>query len=418
MIRLSMIAACAAVALANVANAEEIQSPPGRSLPLGARTLPVNLSRVLIDIPVGQRIGIQQGGLFCIPMEVLKWRSGRFDVADAAFPDVFRRAMRAAGFQSGTDNLFDPSADNAGEFAVGARVKSIDAKICSSQYDDTRLWQKGSATLAVEWQVYSRLQQRVVATISTTGFFELRRAEPDNVVPILLGAFERNATALTEDAEFKKLFVRPANDAEGPQKIVASADPIVLNAAPKTTGPISEASGSVVAIFAGDGFGSGFLVSSDGYVLTNAHVVGAERKVRVRWSDGFESEGEVLRNAKARDVALIRTNPHGRQPFPLHRGAATPGAAVFAIGTPLDAKFQGTLTKGIVSANRIFDGYSYIQSDVLVNHGNSGGPLLDEKGAVIGITVKGYDIGGAPAGLNLFIPIGDALDFLNLKPAT
>ncbi|MFB2351152.1 trypsin-like peptidase domain-containing protein, partial [Priestia megaterium] len=89
-----------------------------------------------------------------------------------------------------------------------------------------------------------------------------------------------------------------------------------------------------------------------------------------------------------------------------------PGEAVFAIGSPLSAELQSTVTKGVVSANRIQDGFSFIQSDVAVTHGNRGGPLLDETGAVGGVTVSGLAPAGAPIGLNFFIPIGDALDFL------
>ena len=86
-------------------------------------------------------------------------------------------------------------------------------------------------------------------------------------------------------------------------------------------------------------------------------------------------------------------------------------------GAPLDLKFQSTVTKGIVSANGLYDGFSFIQSDVAVTHGNSGGPLLNEKGAVVGITDWGQTEDGSRVGLNFFIPIGDALDFLNLKTA-
>ena len=62
------------------------------------------------------------------------------------------------------------------------------------------------------------------------------------------------------------------------------------------------------------------------------------------------------------------------------------------------------------------DGFSFIQSDVTVNPGNSGGPLLDEQGRVVGLTVLSYRPDGGPTGLNLFIPIGDAIDFLGLSP--
>ena len=75
------------------------------------------------------------------------------------------------------------------------------------------------------------------------------------------------------------------------------------------------------------------------------------------------------------------------------------------------------MTKGIVSATRVRDGLPYIQSDVAVTHGNSGGPLLDEKGRVIGITASGLTSNGTPIGLNFFIPIDDALKALSLSPA-
>jgi S1-C subfamily serine protease len=74
------------------------------------------------------------------------------------------------------------------------------------------------------------------------------------------------------------------------------------------------------------------------------------------------------------------------------------------------------VTKGVVSSNRAYQGRTFIQSDVSINPGNTGGPLLDEAGAVLGVAVSGYRLGDAPAGLNMFIPIGDALDALALKP--
>jgi S1-C subfamily serine protease len=100
----------------------------------------------------------------------------------------------------------------------------------------------------------------------------------------------------------------------------------------------------------------------------------------------------------------------------LRRQLPQAGEAVIAIGTPLDEKFQSTVTKGVVSATRIENGFSFIQSDVAVDHGNSGGPLLDERGAVVGITDWRYAPDGVSHDLNFFIPIGDALDFLSLKP--
>jgi S1-C subfamily serine protease len=174
---------------------------------------------------------------------------------------------------------------------------------------------------------------------------------------------------------------------------------------------------SVAIVFAADGSGSGFLVSRDGYVLTNHHVVGGAKYVKLKWSTGEETLGEVIRSDRRRDVALIKTDAKDRAPLALRTGSAQPGDPVFAIGTPLDDKLQNTLTKGIVSANRVYDGLPFIQSDVAVTHGNSGGPLLDEQGRVLGLTVSGRAPDGAPVGLNFFIPIDDALKALALKSA-
>jgi S1-C subfamily serine protease len=143
-------------------------------------------------------------------------------------------------------------------------------------------------------------------------------------------------------------------------------------------------------------------------------VIEGDRHVRVRWSDGFETAGEVIRSHKGRDVALIKTDPRDRSPLPVRTIAPQPGETVLAIGAPLDKQLQGTVTRGVMSANRVLFGYNFIQSDVMVSPGNSGGPLVDEKGLVIGLTDIGLRPEGVPAGLNFFIPIKEALEFLAL----
>jgi serine protease Do len=409
----------AVIALSLLAATGAMAADPENTTPplFGAANRPVNLSRVVFDLAVGQKWGEWRSGLLCIPRGDLKWREGRVEFDDNIFPDIFRRELRAVGFESGSDSLFEGAGDASGEFTLGARVKSVDAQICRAHSQYVPEMEKGSVSFEIEWQVYSRLQRKVVATIPTTGSFAIEQFHRDNVTPIMVGAFRRNVVALTEAETFRKIFVVEPSQRAAAEHKPQSTGPIVLSGASPTARPVSEASGSVVAVLAGGGFGTGFLVSADGYIITNEHVVGSETKVRIRWSDGFESDGEVIRTHKARDVALVLTSPHGRQALTLHRGVAAAGSTVFAVGTPLDLKFQGTVTKGIVSANRIFDGFSFIQSDVGVSHGNSGGPLLDEKGAVVGITDWGHREDGEPANLNFFIPIGDALDFLNLKAA-
>jgi S1-C subfamily serine protease len=115
-------------------------------------------------------------------------------------------------------------------------------------------------------------------------------------------------------------------------------------------------------------------------------------------------------------VALIRTNAKAPA-LPIRMQQAQLGEGVFVVGTPLDKDLQNTLTKGIVSANRLYEGLTFIQSDAAIDHGNSGGPLLDEKGQVLGLTQWTYSPDGVSHNLNFFIPIDDALKVLALEAA-
>ena len=230
-----------------------------------------------------------------------------------------------------------------------------------------------------------------------------------------MGAFAANVRELASNAEFRAALTAPKTLASNGAVLPGQQSKIVLSGslkAPKQ--PIADAVGSVVTLLTGTGSGSGVLVSDDGYVLTNAHVVGDDKEIRVRWSDGIETLAQVVRVAKDRDVALVKTSARDRAPLAIKRGAVTPGQRVYALGSPLGKAYQGTISSGIVSATRVIEGLRYIQSDVSITHGSSGGALLDENGSVIGIAVSGVEVGG-PVGLNFFIPIGDAMDFLNLE---
>ncbi|MCI3134280.1 S1C family serine protease [Phenylobacterium aquaticum] len=373
---------------------------------------------MISDVKNGQVWGDLRFGPFCIPFGKVVWPPVDDEITQDELVEAFDRRMKAVGFGPRDRGLFDTPADMATEFAIGARVTSVQARVCGwPNSNGPTLW-KGSAILAVEWQIYSRIQRRTVATISTKAGFDVSQFAVHGEHKALIAAFGENAKALAAAPAFREVFIAAPSDAQADHDRTTAKTPILIASLGQgRPPPISEATGSVVVVHASGGMGSAFLVSPDGYLLTNAHVVGTDAKVRVHWSDGFESEGEVVRVQKARDVALVRTGPHGRTPLPLRTAKATPGEAVFAIGAPLQEALQGTVTKGIVSANRILDGFSFIQSDVAVTHGNSGGPLLDEKGLVIGLTDLGYRPDGVPENINFFIPIGDALDFLNLKPA-
>jgi S1-C subfamily serine protease/predicted secreted protein len=267
----------------------------------------------------------------------------------------------------------------------------------------------------MEWQVYSGLRKSVIARIQTHGEANIVNTVTGGAEQLLVSAFRENVRSLIASPDFRKsLSSGPTQVGEvvGPTSFPAIRLAGAGDAAPRS---LNEAIASVVLVSAGRSQGSGFLASTDGFILTDRHVVGDAQAVIIRWSDGVETPGEVVRSDKVRDVALIKTDPRGRLPLKLGRDPLQPGDTVFAIGTPLNAKFQSTVTRGIVSAYRTFEGLKFVQSDVSVNPGSSGGPLLDEKGVVIALTEIGYRVGGAPTEINLFTPVEEALRFLGLE---
>jgi S1-C subfamily serine protease len=173
---------------------------------------------------------------------------------------------------------------------------------------------------------------------------------------------------------------------------------------------------SVVTVRSVAGHGSGFFIDSAGHILTNAHVVADSDRVKVILESGQQLDGTVIAADARRDVAVVKVAPAGLPGLPLQAARPEIGAEVYAVGSPLLEELSGTVSKGIVSAYRSFDGLDYIQSDVTTVEGSSGGPLLDDRGNVVGITVSGFTEAEAPVGVNLFIPIGEALRALGIGP--
>jgi serine protease Do len=160
------------------------------------------------------------------------------------------------------------------------------------------------------------------------------------------------------------------------------------------------------------GMGSGFIISSDGLVLTNAHVVRDAKDVTVKLSDRREFSAKVLGSDPSTDIAVLRIDakdlPVVRLGDPKNLEVGDP---VLAIGAPFG--LEQTATQGIVSAKgRSLPGDAvvpFIQTDAAVNPGNSGGPLFDASGSVVGINAQIYSRSGGFQGLSFAIPIDVAL---------
>jgi serine protease Do len=158
------------------------------------------------------------------------------------------------------------------------------------------------------------------------------------------------------------------------------------------------------------GVGSGFFISSDGYILTNNHVVTDSNGIYVTLTDGKEYKAKVIGTDPRTDIALIKIDIHGAPPLTIgDSDKLKKGQWVLAIGSPFG--LDSTVTAGIVSAiNRDTGDYlPFIQTDVAVNPGNSGGPLIDLEGRVVGINSQIISESGGFMGISLAIPIDEAM---------
>jgi serine protease Do len=164
--------------------------------------------------------------------------------------------------------------------------------------------------------------------------------------------------------------------------------------------------------------GSGFIISSDGYVLTNNHVVDGADQVTVRLSDRRELDAKVIGTDVDSDVALLKVDASGLPTVAIGDSSKLkPGQWVVAIGSPFN--FDHSVTHGIVSyVGRGFGGADqqyvpFIQTDVPINRGNSGGPLFNLDGQVVGINSQIVSNTGSSVGISLAIPIDIAMNVVD-----
>lgn len=351
----------------------------------------------------------------------LEWGSGPKEFGDwrSELGKIFHEAMKSRGTNVVGDpsRLFRVSEEAlAAEYLVGARITDIRGNICHTHdYWTARPLKQslGEFYVKVEWEVFSSLTQRVVYKFSTDGYAETKNPTRNGAVVAFMRAFRAAVERAAENADFHRILepktIQLAAQRPPDERLTLSGSPLYRT---PVGAQIDKLIAATVTLESGTGHGSGFLITRDGYLLTNAHVVGDGKRVPVVFSTGIRVSGTVIRVARKRDVALVKIPIIAEHILPVLRNAAPRMAqTVYALGTPLKRELRATLTRGIVSSNRSIHGNSYIQADVAVTGGNSGGPLLDEYGNVVGISVAGYDAG---QNLNLFIPIADALNALNL----
>jgi serine protease Do len=412
-----------------------LQSVP--EAPQDAHPSPVGFNQLRYAIPTGTTtIGYSMRSPRC-PMVMRRVQQGinvRLFVDDT-YRRLFRDTLAGQGYDITGDpgRMFDEEEDlQRTVYGVGARIIDIKMDICEEQGLLGDLGYIGEAMMEVEWTVYDMLHRVNAYKVTTKGYSALSAPNDEGIALLLEDSFAAAIHNLGADKQFFDMVFTGAAPLNRPETIsnpddipLTEFDPqekVILPTLPsgeKLLAALGKLPASSVLIQTAGGHGSGFFITKQGHILTNAHVVGNAPRVRVVTS-GKKGKliAEVLRIDRVRDVALLRLEEAPDfeiELLPLRMGKPEVSEEIYAIGAPGLTKLQDTVTKGIVSAYR-YDRQKklwFIQGDVYVIGGSSGGPLLDSHGNVVGITVAGYGSDEQTLdGLNLFIPIADALDRL------
>lgn len=366
----------------------------------------LQFEKLLIEFSNGQQIGETRFGTRVTP---IYWEQSGVSGGTVEFNNIADKELKDYGYKVFTaSKLFSDDQNAEPKLILGGTLASIKYDASVRNFET-----KGSCNMTIEWQLYSRIKGKVIFKYSTNGFFSKVGSNSETIIK---ESFRDAMDNLLGTDTFAKVVLSQevfSGDLSTKNEKVVAIKKINKSTYSSRAEMIQELIKSCVTVKCDDGFGSGFFISADGLIITNSHVIHKSGSISVVLENGIDIPAELIYENEENDLALIKIKGKGFKPVVFgNSDGAKVGIELIAIGTPRLEELGQTVTKGILSGKRIFDGRAFLQTDATINGGNSGGPLFNEAGEVIGINT--YKIRGAE-GLNLSIPINVAIDRLNIK---
>ncbi|HLG34187.1 MAG TPA: trypsin-like peptidase domain-containing protein [Bacteroidia bacterium] len=283
---------------------------------------------------------------------------------------------------------------------------TFDLKLKSKKY-------YGTSTLEVNWKIKNPSDKMKVIREKKISFTS--DVEERHLKYIFLAMMQRSTAKFITEESVKE-FIQNRNQLS-PENMKGESVTIVKvtnPAFPKFKDLVSHCTKAVVTIKQKEGFGSGVVISSTGLIITNYHVVDENREVKVKLNTGISLTAKVIKTNPAADLALLKVDAQDIPALPFSIREPEMGEEVIAIGTPGDISLDQTVSKGIISGRRTFEGKKFLQTDLSINPGNSGGPLIDDKGEIVGIITMKL-MGRGMEGLGFALSTEEVIKGLNLK---
>lgn len=378
------------------------------------KSRPITLSDVVLDLPHSNENDVLVGRVVCGQPVDLYWRNGYVRLDRSYVGRQFTEVLDQYGYQS---RVGDYIREN-GDLSLSIKVKTIFINTCSSTRRENL--SKDSTFLKLEWNIYDPLKNQDVLNFETKGSHHGIQKKP--IENGRQYSFSQAFTMAFTNGLANEDFIGLLNETVNTAGLLDSSPSLNLELNYSSGFGSFESSAEklkerTVIVKTDEGHGSGVFIANGGYILTNAHVVGAEKTFIIEASERNFTASLVKLNT-ARDIALLKVEHSSMvpSPVPISKRPANIGEELYVIGTPLDTSFSHTITRGIVSAKRIMRGLEYIQTDAAINFGNSGGPVFNKKGELVAITVSSVMTrDGASLNINYLIPIDDAIKKLKLS---
>lgn len=354
--------------------------------------------------------------------EPIKW-DGTVKVGANSFEDKFYEIVSKSGIPTPITKhgvLF--SEENSRKkvlprYVIGGQIKEFN--VIAREVKKTKA---SSGTIiyntriTVEWKILDKATDKVVLTQASVGTIRLR----DNGYNAnVLKAFEDALIEFLNTGTLNDLLKNTKTDQVQPKKEETFNSSLVIKTIenPKfnsTSELVRYANQSYVTILTDAGHGSGVIIDGQGYIVTAYHVVNGVNKLKVRFENGIELDAQLISHDNPSDLALLKISGSGFRALPISKESGVSiGEEVLTIGTPADIDLGQSISRGMVSGKRSVENEIFLQLDISVSPGNSGGPLLNQQGEIIGVIQKKI-IGTGVEGIGFAIPAKRIIEIFGL----
>ena len=334
-------------------------------------------------------------------------------IDNSIFTDIINKSLKESGFIDTTKKILR---NKQNTIYVNSKIEKINIY---------QVFSRNSATMympsfivaepEIKWSIvdsYDQEKYSKTLTLKSNEFVYVYNEDENKstLIKALDNAIELSFHQLLNENEVQELLKITNNEVTFDEKINIKNNSLGVS-------NIEEAMSASITIKHKDGHGSGFFISEDGYLITNYHVIAGAKDIKVITNSGVEHDAEIIRSNEVADLSLLKITPKSKVitfKIPLEKNYGI-GKGVYCVGTPTSAELGQTVSKGIISGVRKVEdlGFDWIQTDVSVNFGNSGGPLIKENGELLGV-VNSKVVGMGVEGIAFAIPAKDIAELLQL----